>query len=93
MPNLDDAATKDLATQVAGLEMDDFEPTSIACPVDAEDGAPVALLIIGYAKDGKLDSAEKVILDLHEGMEGKEGLKGMLPKKPYEKADGEDEEE
>lgn len=91
MPKMDEANIKDLGSQVAGLESDDFEPTDAPIPVDADDGEAVAVLIVGYAKGGKIADAKSVDLDLMS--EGKETLKDILEKKLSGKEDGENNEE
>lgn len=92
MPKLDEDAIKNLSDEVGGLESEDFQMLKADIPVDAEDGEPVAVLVIGYAKDGKLDEAKSVEMVLDE--DGGHSLNDLLDNKnKLSEKDGNKEEE
>lgn len=89
MPKMDESMLKNMMSQMANAEPEDFYPIMADIPTDAEDGESVALLVTGYAKGGKLTKIEATDFDMGSMPEKETGLKSMLS----EKEDGDTQED
>lgn len=79
MPKVDESYIKNIMSQLMNTEPEDFSPIDAEISVDAEDGAPVAMLLTGYAKGGKLTGIEATDFEVSEMK--RTGLKEKLSAK------------
>ncbi len=80
MPRLDEAAMKEMKKQMGDISQEDFSPIEADVAVESKDGEPVGMILVGYAKGGKLTNTEAVDFDMSM-TPGRKGLANKLSQK------------